>query len=595
MTFRLRSITRPVRRTHASPEDRQNFWVNVGFVGIIVSVVVILVAALGVGYYNDHLKPVASVGGTQVTRDEWTERALLTLNRIRRSEARVRETLAAGEIDAEVASARLQSLASSRQQAPDQAIEDLIDLIFQGQLATEMGLTVTDAEVDAAAAEEASTPERRHVEAIFVEPERESAGEEPTPAQRRDALERAEAALAELEGGADFAQVAEEYSTDLSRENGGDYGIITDANPTDTAWVRAVFDVEQGATTEIIKGADGTYRIGRVVEILPGRVDTTVADELRSDGVSDAGYRNNLRREVLSRKLVDRITSEATSGDVDQVRLSEILIVHGTTGDEASGEGEVHASHILYSPKDDPAGAADVPAEDPAWAEAEAAARAADAELRAIADVDERTEAFADRARAESDDRGSGEDGGDLGFFSRSMMVPEFADPLFEIERTPGEIVGPVKSEFGYHVILFQELRPPAQERVATVVEALEEPDADFAELAREHSDGDEAEDGGDIGWVARYQLPEEAETAVFALQPGGTTEAIELEDGFHIYRVTEREARPIDAEQRAGIEANAFTNWYDPKKQAAEEAGTITRDEELFGGSDIVDPEVVP
>jgi peptidyl-prolyl cis-trans isomerase C len=45
----------------------------------------------------------------------------------------------------------------------------------------------------------------------------------------------------------------------------------------------------------------------------------------------------------------------------------------------------------------------------------------------------------------------SGKNGGDLGWFGKGQMVPEFEKAAFETE--PGNVVGPVKTQFGYHVI----------------------------------------------------------------------------------------------------------------------------------------------
>jgi peptidyl-prolyl cis-trans isomerase C len=45
----------------------------------------------------------------------------------------------------------------------------------------------------------------------------------------------------------------------------------------------------------------------------------------------------------------------------------------------------------------------------------------------------------------------SGKSGGDLGWFGKGMMVPEFEKVAFEEEV--GKVVGPIKTQFGYHVI----------------------------------------------------------------------------------------------------------------------------------------------
>lgn len=58
---------------------------------------------------------------------------------------------------------------------------------------------------------------------------------------------------------------------------------------------------------------------------------------------------------------------------------------------------------------------------------------------------------FAALAKEHSTDLSNNEKGGDLGFFPRSAMVPEFAEPAFTAKV--GEIIGPVETPFGYHII----------------------------------------------------------------------------------------------------------------------------------------------
>jgi parvulin-like peptidyl-prolyl isomerase len=64
---------------------------------------------------------------------------------------------------------------------------------------------------------------------------------------------------------------------------------------------------------------------------------------------------------------------------------------------------------------------------------------------------------FADLAQFSSEDAGTAPKGGDLGFFARGQMVSEFDSAAFSTE--PGQIVGPIRTRFGYHVIKVEEKR----------------------------------------------------------------------------------------------------------------------------------------
>ena len=78
--------------------------------------------------------------------------------------------------------------------------------------------------------------------------------------------------------------------------------------------------------------------------------------------------------------------------------------------------------------------------------EEEALAKATDLKKKLDAGAD-----FATLAKAESDDTGSGANGGDLGLFKRGQMVPAFEQAAFA--QPVGKVGDPVKTQFGYHLI----------------------------------------------------------------------------------------------------------------------------------------------
>jgi peptidyl-prolyl cis-trans isomerase C len=135
--------------------------------------------------------------------------------------------------------------------------------------------------------------------------------------------------------------------------------------------------------------------------------------------------------------------------------------VYEEAAKQIEGEQEVHARHILVESEDD--------------------AKAIEAELKKGAD-------FAELAKKKSKDPGAS-DGGDLGFFTKDQMVPEFSAVAFALE--PGKISDPVKSQFGWHIIKVEEKRSrkaPDFEQVKSQIETYvtRKAQADYVAKLRE-------------------------------------------------------------------------------------------------------------
>ncbi len=84
---------------------------------------------------------------------------------------------------------------------------------------------------------------------------------------------------------------------------------------------------------------------------------------------------------------------------------------------------------------------------------------AAKKKIDAIADRVKKGEDFARVATETSDDPGSKERGGELGFFGAGMMAKAFEDAAFKLK--PGEVSAPVKTQFGWHLIKVEEVLEP--------------------------------------------------------------------------------------------------------------------------------------
>ena len=102
-----------------------------------------------------------------------------------------------------------------------------------------------------------------------------------------------------------------------------------------------------------------------------------------------------------------------------------------------------------------------------------------------------------------------------------------------------------VKAQFtlGEIVIMAGDDNREAQREVATqVLELARAEGADFAALAREHSKAGTAEAGGELGTLAMGDLNETLEQAALTTPVGAVSDLLEMDYGFHIIRVEDRQ-----------------------------------------------------
>jgi len=327
-------------------------------------------------------------------------------------------------------------------------------------------------------------------------------------------------------------------------------------------------------------------------------------------GFSEADFRHIFEAVLWREKLQEAIGREVPT-IADQVHVRQIQVTNEeqarailTLLDKATDEASALAALLLL-------------ADEKVRTVEEIRAEKDPQEL--LTQLREHEDHFALLAQNFSKDTGNKDKGGDLGWFSKGRMVPEFEEVAFS---TPaGEISGPVETQFGWHVILVQETaeEPEPQVRASHIlvdtegeaqaimtlleedldedvalsaldalVEAevararakeeeareflaqLQESDDPFAFLAENFSaDWQSKDKGGDLDWLPRGEMTPELEAAAFSLAVGEISEPISNTLGYHIIEVLgheERELTPDILEQQRN---QAFEDWLEEQRQS--------------------------
>jgi hypothetical protein len=321
----------------------------------------------------------------------------------------------------------------------------------------------------------------------------------------------------------------------------------------------------------VVEGLDGTFRIGRVTEILDPVVDGTLEQQVKDAGIDVNDFRAAIRRDLTRDRLEGAILApylaEGPQRDVQQIYLAE--------SQSESGPDAVRVRHILYSPNGDPSAAGTVDPADPAWTDAETKAKATYEKLKADPAL------FDSIARAESDEGAAVTTGGKLPYFSSEDAIdPAFWAAISAEGLKPGQLLEPVRSAFGWHVIEVQRF-PPDSDFAASLKDDIAAGTVTFEDAARDNSDAADAEQGGLLGWVTKGQLAKALEDAVFAGPIGQLTDPVTVEgDGTYIFRPRAEETRTPDENQENQLRGTIFADWYATEKDAFE----VTRDPAITG-----------
>jgi peptidyl-prolyl cis-trans isomerase C len=181
-----------------------------------------------------------------------------------------------------------------------------------------------------------------------------------------------------------------------------------------------------------------------------------VAKAAEDKKIADGG--NFQRRLQLNRNklLAEAMLQAETNAAVTDTAMRKVY------DDATKGMGdeqEVRARHILIrvaDPND------------------EKASKEAEEKIKAIIERLNKGEDFAKLANELTEDPSGKQNGGDLEYFTKEQMVPEFSTAAFQMEK--GQISGPIKTQFGWHVLKVEDKRnrqPPDFEKVRDQVKTI--------------------------------------------------------------------------------------------------------------------------
>ena len=194
----------------------------------------------------------------------------------------------------------------------------------------------------------------------------------------------------------------------------------------------AVAEEEAGQIPPMSPDAKKDY----LVQFMTDMILVSKAAEAKKFG-DGADFRRKLefaRNKLLMSELLQSVGKEAQTD-------AEMHKVYDEAVKQMGQEQEVHARHILIR-----AAAGD-----------EKASKEAEDKIKAVIGRLNKGEDFAKVATEVTEDPSGKANGGDLGYFSKEQMVPEFSEAAFKLEK--GQLSEPVKTQFGWHVLKVEDKR----------------------------------------------------------------------------------------------------------------------------------------
>ncbi|RLT26238.1 MAG: hypothetical protein DWI49_04335 [Chloroflexi bacterium] len=524
---------------------------NLAFLSAIGLSAVLLLGVMGASWWSDNLAPAIEVNGSSISVGEARARGDIESFRLTLQSERIRARVAAGTLTAEEGDAALQKLNEEGTNLSSKLTSDMIDSLLIKDLATAREVVADQSVIDTAWQSERMTAELRLLRRITITFK---------PGEEDAAKERADAILAQLQSGEDFGAIAKKESEDSYAVDGGRIGWSSrDEDPKSDSGYVAAWDLSAPGPTAPVKQDPGQWVIFFVDQIRPATEDVGFDQRMSEANINVGVFQKMVAESVLRDALDKAVTAELLVGPVEQRDISYVTVVLPADGVDVE---EVLVRHILYSPNDDSNGASKLASDDPAWAAAEAEANQALNEMKTGTPM----ASFA----VNSDDTGSAKKDGLLGWSPKGAYVGAFEDAVWAEGLTPGDLLGPIKTEFGYHVIQFEGRRPPLSLRMGELAKALATAGEGYTARVEEAKIDIDGLQAGDAGFVSRYSINADLANAAWAVPTGEVGPLVSLSDRLLIVKVNASEQRELTEAQKSAISGNGFWSWLGEYRSSA-------------------------
>lgn len=283
---------------------------------------------------------------------------------------------------------------------------------------------------------------------------------------------------------------------------------------------------------------------------------------LAADGMTLSGFREDLRNQLMLTRLREREVEGRVR--VSDLEVDQYIREQKTNPDVASSQ--INIAQVLVAVPDNAN---------------EAQIKALEARARRVYERAKAGEDFVALVNEYSDssDRGNG---GQLGLRTVDRYPPLFVEATQGL--SVGAITGPLRSGAGFHILKLieksvgdglitkvnqtrarhillrastQVAEDAAKTRLADYRRRIQSGQADFAALAKEHSQDGSASAGGDLGWANPGQFVPEFEDVMNALAPGEISQPLASRFGLHLIQVLERREQALTAREQREVVRN--------------------------------------